>query len=235
MNASFEEHSGYKKNPWKDMTQSATGAFGGLSQHPGRSHTSGKKHSPASRAPGPTAAAEPSFSEADWMLAVLEAQQRARDEAYRAAAAAQQKNYEYAQSQVDSATDRALQEAYVNKMLALRDLPQQMAGQGLSGGGSETSLAGLYNNYGNARNELEMERQQQMANLLNVYQNNMAKLETQRAGGIAQELASLVPQLTKLAARNKPITLTLAQGESPDQAAAAAMRRLRRALGLEEE
>ncbi len=168
--------------------------------------------------------------------AILEAQRKAREEAYRIASAEQLRNYQYAQGQVNDTTDRALQEAYINKMISLRDLPQQMSAQGLSGGASETSTAGLYNNYGNARNQLELGRQSELGNLLNVYQQNMAKLEAQRMDGTAADLAKLAPQLmnlTKLAAVNMPASVTRMQ--SPQKMAEDAMRRLRRSLGLEDD
>lgn len=168
--------------------------------------------------------------------AILEAQRRAREEAYRVASAEQLRNYQYAQGQVNDTTDRALQEAYINKMISLRDLPQQMSAQGLSGGASETSTAGLYNNYGNARNQLELGRQNELSNLLNVYQQNMAKLEAQRMDGTAADLAKLAPQLmnlTKLSTVNMPASVTRMQ--SPQKMAEDAMRRLRRSLGLEDD
>ena len=169
----------------------------------------------------------------DWMLAVLEAQQQARDAAYRAAAVAQRSRYDFARGQLDDHTDSALQEAYINKMLTLKSLPQQLTVQGLSGGESETTTAGVYNNYGNARSQLESERTRQLADLLNTFQTNMAKLEAERAGGAAADLAKLVPQLAKLSADNRPFAVSVTQ--TPADASAAAMRRLRRALGLEEE
>lgn len=168
--------------------------------------------------------------------ALLQAQRKAREDAYRAACAQQQRDYEYAQGQVNDAADRALQEAYINKMLSLRDLSQQLSAQGLSGGASETSTAGLYNNYGNARNQLELGRQKEMGQLLNVYQQNIAKLDAQRMEGTAADLAKLAPQLlnlTKLATVNVPSTITRVQ--SIQEKSEDAMRRLRRALGEEEE
>ena len=193
-----------------------------------------RKTAPAAPAAPPVLAFDP----AAWMADFLQAQRRAREQAYQAAARGQRQSYEFARTQVDDGTDRALREAYINKMIGLRDLPDQLAAQGLSGGSSETALAGLYNNYGNARNGLETERQRQMAALLNTYQQNMANLEAQRAEGGAADLARLIPQLVplaKLGALNAPVAVTLTQGQSPQAAADAAMRRLRRALGLEEE
>ena len=147
----------------------------------------------------------------------------------------ERRSYEFAQGQVDDSTEDALQEAYINKMMSLKALPQQLAAQGLSGGASESVTAGLLNSYGDARNDLELERQHQMAELLNVYQQNMAKLQAQRSTGEAVDLAKLIPQLARLTADNAPSLASVQQGQTPEMAAAAAMKRLRHALGLEEE
>lgn len=151
------------------------------------------------------------------MLAQWQAQQQAaRDAAYRAAAAQQNKNYSYAQGQLNDATNKALQEAYINKMLTLKNLPQQLTAQGLNGGASETTLGSMNNNYANARNSLENERQNQLGALLNAYQNNMAQLEAERAGGAAASLSALTPQLMALAANNGVdlVNLVQASGQS---------------------
>lgn len=215
-------------------------------KHTQKKHSAGKKSGGAAAAPAfdlqplvdaileeQRRAREEAYRAAE---ALLQAQRKAREDAYRAASAEQLREYQYAQGQVNDTTDRALQEAYINKMLSLRDLPQQLSAQGLSGGASETSTAGLYNNYGNARNQLELGRQQEMGQLLNVYQQNMAKLEAQRMDGAAADLAKLAPQLmnlTKLATVNVPATITRVQ--SIQKKSEDAMRRLRRALGEEEE
>lgn len=138
--------------------------------------------------------------------------QAARDAAYNAAATQQRNNLTYAQNQLNAATDRALQEAYINRMLSLRNLNQELSAQGLTGGSAESTLAGLYNNYGNARAQLESERVAQQGSLLNTYQNNMAQLESERAGGVAATLQDLVPQLAKLYASNGLDLLSLIQG-----------------------
>lgn len=138
-------------------------------------------------------------------------QQAARDAAYRAAAMQQKKNYSYAQGQLNDATNKALQEAYINKMLTLKNMPQQLTAQGLNGGASETTLGSMNNNYANARNSLENERQAQLSSLLNAYQNNMAQLEAERAGGAAANLSALTPQLMALAANNGVDLVNLVQ------------------------
>ena len=114
--------------------------------------------------------------------AAAEAQRRARRAAYEEAAKAQKAVYDQNVAKVNDATDKALREAYVNKMQSRRTMGQQMAAQGLNGGYSETTAAGLENNYGNARNALETERTSQLNDLGVTYQNNMAALSLEQNG-----------------------------------------------------
>lgn len=144
--------------------------------------------------------------------AAQEAEQRARDEAYNKAAAAQKSAYDNNVGQLNSATNDALREAYINRMLAQRNLQQQLSAQGISGGASETTQASMLNNYENSRNDLEKERQQQLANLMQTYQNNMAALEQQRASGAAASLGQYQLALSNLAANNGVDLLSMVQG-----------------------
>ena len=75
-------------------------------------------------------------------------------------------DYQAGAAALDANTGRALQQAYVAYMLALRDLPAQLAALGVTGGSSESRLAGLRNDYGNARIELERQRSSDLAELL---------------------------------------------------------------------
>lgn len=175
----------------------------------------------------------PLFDPWELMSTLMQAQREAREAAYQAGVRQQKQNYEFAAAQLDEGTDQALREAYINKMMSLRDLPQRLAAQGLTGGMSETAAAGLYNNYGDARARLEAERQSQLAQLLNTLQSNLAQLEMEKTTGAAADLMKLAPQLTRLTVPAGPAALSLTQGE--DKSPAAAMRRLRIALGLEEE
>lgn len=154
----------------------------------------------------------PSYAD---MLAQIQAQQQAaRDRAYRAAAEQQRKNLDYSTGQVNNAADRALQEAYINKMMTLKNLPQTLSAQGLTGGVAESTTAGLYNNYGNSRNAIETERLDQIGALQQAYNNNMAQLEAQRATGEAASLADYAPQLANLVANNAPNAVTMMQAET---------------------
>lgn len=146
------------------------------------------------------------------MQAAQEAQRRAREEAYQKAAAAQKSAYDNNVSQLNSATNDALREAYINRMLSQRNLNQQLSAQGISGGASETTQASMLNNYQDSRNDLEKERANQLANLMQTYQNNMAALEQQRASGESASLGQYQLALSNLAANNGVDLLSLVQG-----------------------
>lgn len=88
-------------------------------------------------------------------------------------------SYNNSSKNLTNDANRALQEAYINKMLNERNLGQQMAAQGLSGGASESTLASLLNNYGNARNKIENTRATNLANLETLLnQNKSGALQT---------------------------------------------------------
>lgn len=77
---------------------------------------------------------------------------------------------------INTDADRALQEAYINKRMAERVLPQQLTAQGLSGGASESAIAGLINNYGNARNNIDVTRNENLSGLEQTYNQNLANV-----------------------------------------------------------
>lgn len=83
-----------------------------------------------------------------------------------------QGNYDQGAAGVNRNADSAQQQAYINYMMGKRDLPQQMAAQGLSGGAAESTLAGMYNSYGNSRNAIDTDRNQSLAELLHNLNNS---------------------------------------------------------------
>ena len=84
--------------------------------------------------------------------------------------------YDYSKGNINTDADRSLKEAYVNRMLSQKNLQQQLSAQGLSGGASESAMAGLINNYGNARNEIETTRGENLAGLEQTYNSNLADM-----------------------------------------------------------
>lgn len=131
-----------------------------------------------------------------------------------------QQGYDYSKGALNDATERDLQSAYVNMMLSQRDTPQLLTAQGISGGLSESTLAGIRGNYGAERNNLSVARTGALAQLLNTLQNNQSgayqtynsqlasdalgraeaevKLKTALANGIAQILSDQYTSVAKL-------------------------------------
>lgn len=107
-----------------------------------------------------------------------------------------QGQYDYGAGQVNQNADRAQQQAYINYMMSKRDLPQQLAALGLTGGASESRLAGLYNNYGNARNEVDTGRNNDLASLLQTLnQNKSAALQNYNTAISDDEARKLAYQM----------------------------------------
>lgn len=117
-------------------------------------------------------------------------------------------------TQLNGATDKALQEAYINRMLQQRNLQQQLSAQGISGGASETTQASMLNNYQNSRNDLETEHTRQLSDLMQTYQNNMAALEQQKASGENASLSQYQTALSNLAANNGVNLVSMMQGNT---------------------
>lgn len=84
-------------------------------------------------------------------------------------------NYNYSADRIERNAENALREAYINRMMSQRNLAQQLDAAGLSGGAAESAIAGLINNYGSTRAGIENQRATSLTDLLNAYQNNMAK------------------------------------------------------------
>lgn len=78
------------------------------------------------------------------------------------------------QNIMDDAAD-SLRQAYINKMLSQRNLGQQMSAQGLTGGATETTMANMLNNYGNARNNINTTQNNNLSNLEGNYSDNLSQ------------------------------------------------------------
>lgn len=115
-------------------------------------------------------------------------------------------SYNNSLGKVNQNAEKSMQEAYVNKMLSMKNLSQQLAARGLSGGASESTVAGLLNNYGNARNniqntwdtnrgDLEQNYNTNLSDLYNTYQGQLAALDQSKAAQQAQLLQNLNNQI----------------------------------------
>jgi len=95
-------------------------------------------------------------------------------QSYNDALAQLQASYDSGARGVNQNADSAQQQAYINYMMNKRDLPQALAAQGLTGGMSESALAGMYNSYGNNRNSIDRGRNESLAALLDTLNSNRA-------------------------------------------------------------
>lgn len=84
---------------------------------------------------------------------------------YDSALAQRQQSYDKAVGDVNGATERAMQQAYLSSELQKRNIGQQLAALGRSGGASETTLLNMANNYGNARGTIDQNRTSQLGAL----------------------------------------------------------------------
>ena len=69
---------------------------------------------------------------------------------------------------------RALQEAYIARMMQEKNLADQLDAYGLSGGATESVLADMRNNYNNNRNSIEAKVQESLRDLLQQYMTNLS-------------------------------------------------------------
>lgn len=85
-----------------------------------------------------------------------------------------QQGYDKNVGSVNTDTEKALQDAYISSMMQQRNLGQQLAAYGRSGGAAESTLLGLANAYGQQRGKLDNTRQQNLGDLMQSLQENKA-------------------------------------------------------------
>lgn len=77
-------------------------------------------------------------------------------------------------NELEEARRRALQEAYISRMMEEKNLADQLDAYGLTGGASESVLANMRNNYANNRYQVEENLQNNLRDLLQKYLENLA-------------------------------------------------------------
>jgi hypothetical protein len=78
---------------------------------------------------------------------------------------------------LNASAERALQEAYISRMMNERNVRQQLNAQGLNGGASESVLASVYNDYGNSRNNINTSMLDNLRGLEQTYNSNLANAQ----------------------------------------------------------
>ena len=117
--------------------------------------------------------------------------------------------YNYSKNNINRDAEKSLRQAYINKVLSEKNLNQQMSALGLSGGATETTLAKMLNNYGNARN-----------NINNTMADNLASLENTYQSGLAQAMQAYNSALANANAQKANQTMTLENALSNNEIAA---------------
>ena len=101
--------------------------------------------------------------------------------------------YDFSEGRAQSDADKSLREAYINYMMNKKNLAQGLSAMGMSGGATESSMAKLFNNYGNSRNNINTTLADNLAGLLNEYQGNVSNAQqlynSQRADAWNQRMA----------------------------------------------
>lgn len=112
------------------------------------------------------------------------AQQQA---AYQAAAEAAQQQYLQMLPDINNSYDQSARQAYINNMMAQRDLPEQLSAAGIGGqGASESAIIAQNNAYNSAYTQNELARQQAIQDIQNAAANAYANAGVQGAQAAAE-------------------------------------------------
>ena len=108
---------------------------------------------------------------------------KALEENYASGSSTVNQGYDSKIDQQNQVSDNVLKEAYISKMMSQRNLGQQMAAQGRSGGAAESTLLGLQNAYNTSRAQTEQQRAGAVEQLNLARQGELSQLlQTLNAG-----------------------------------------------------
>lgn len=99
------------------------------------------------------------------------------------------RQYDASKGEVTNDANKSLREAYVNYMLNKKNLNQNLTARGIGGGAAESTMAGMYNNYGNSRNDINTTLNDNLTSLENTYQSNVANANQQYNSAYADALS----------------------------------------------
>lgn len=84
----------------------------------------------------------------------------------------------YETGTANQSADKSLQESYVSRMMAQKQLPQLLSAQGVTGGGVESRYADIIRAYENARNSTETQRASTLGELGSRYTGLFGDIES---------------------------------------------------------
>lgn len=101
-----------------------------------------------------------------------------------------QRQHDTSKGEVQNDANKSLREAYVNYMMNKKNLNQNLTAQGIGGGAAESTMAGMYNNYGNSRNNINTTLNDNLTSLENTYQGNISSAQQQYNSAYAEALSN---------------------------------------------
>ena len=147
---------------------------------------------------------------------------QALQENYDAGSGTVNKGYDSRIAQQNQVSDQALKEAYISKMMGQRNLGQQMAAQGRSGGAAESTLLGLQNAYNTSRAQTEQQRAGAVEQLNLARQEDLSQLMQTLNAGKASAQDTLYERLATAEDNYNQLLLAAQQTYQQQRAAAQA-------------
>ena len=114
----------------------------------------------------------------------------------------------------NSSADKSAQDAYVAYMNNLKNLPQQLRNAGVSGGGSETTIADIANTYQNNRNNIMTNRDNNNSRAQLAYSQGLASDYGDYINNVNSLTVPTMGDITVNAGTSKSKTTTKSSGSS---------------------
>lgn len=107
-------------------------------------------------------------------------------------------DYDASKGNINTDSANSLREAYVNYMNNRKNLNQALTAQGITGGAAESTIAGLGNTYGNARNAIDVATLDNLSELERVYAQNRSTANQNYNNQIASDALAKANFMTQL-------------------------------------
>ena len=99
------------------------------------------------------------------------------------------RQYNSSKNEVTNDANKSLREAYINHMLNRKNINQNLTARGVGGGAAESTMANMYNTYGNSRNDINTTLNDNLTDLENMYQANVSNAQQQYNSAYADAMS----------------------------------------------